>query len=221
MYQAICKVPFSDVRRIPSRRLTGPGHQDENQETQLVHGEKVFVHRIENEWAYIEAVEQQKWYADEGWKGYRGWVERAHLLEEEPVTVRRRMIEDAANYLGLPYLWGGRNPNGVDCSGFVNLLYRKEGMQIPRDACDQYRLSRKIAAGQLQIADLVFLAKEATPQKIYHVMIYGGEDNIIESTMISQTNRKITFEERFGIPLKQFKEGHPYKGDFVYFGTLF
>jgi hypothetical protein len=50
---------------------------------------------------------------------------------------REKMIEYAYQYLNAPYLWGGRSPFGIDCSGFTQLVYRLAGYQLPRDAYQQ------------------------------------------------------------------------------------
>jgi cell wall-associated NlpC family hydrolase len=46
-------------------------------------------------------------------------------------------VRTARLFLGVPYLWGGRSPLGLDCSGFVQLVYGAAGVALPRDARDQ------------------------------------------------------------------------------------
>jgi hypothetical protein len=45
----------------------------------------------------------------------------------------------ALQWLGSPYRWGGRHRGGVDCSGFMQVLWASQGIPIPRDAADQYQ----------------------------------------------------------------------------------
>ena len=47
------------------------------------------------------------------------------------------LVENAYMYLNAPYLWGGRSPFGIDCSGFTQMVYKLNGIPIPRDASDQ------------------------------------------------------------------------------------
>lgn len=53
---------------------------------------------------------------------------------------RDLLIETAFSYLNTPYLWGGRSPFGIDCSGFSQIVYRMCGIYLPRDAHAQAKL---------------------------------------------------------------------------------
>jgi len=50
---------------------------------------------------------------------------------------RSRIVEDSFIYLNTPYLWGGRSPFGIDCSGFTQMVYRLNGIKLLRDASQQ------------------------------------------------------------------------------------
>lgn len=50
------------------------------------------------------------------------------------------LAEDAFTFLNAPYLWGGRTPMGIDCSGFTQMIFRLSGLQLPRDAWQQAQL---------------------------------------------------------------------------------
>jgi cell wall-associated NlpC family hydrolase len=50
---------------------------------------------------------------------------------------RSQLLENAYMYLNAPYLWGGRSPFGVDCSGFTQMVYKMSGLPIRRDAWQQ------------------------------------------------------------------------------------
>jgi cell wall-associated NlpC family hydrolase len=47
------------------------------------------------------------------------------------------MTDTAMKFVNSPYIWGGRIPSGIDCSGFVQLVYKIHGVKIPRDSWQQ------------------------------------------------------------------------------------
>jgi len=85
-----------------------------------------------------------------------GFVHDRHLspldrTESDPVAV-------AARLAGVPYRWGGRSGDGIDCSGLVQLALAFAGHSAPRDSDQQQGLGRAIAEGEpLRRGDLVFL----------------------------------------------------------------
>ncbi len=83
-----------------------------------------------------------------------GWVVREHLSPlgawaTDPATVAER-------FLGVPYLWGGRDGLGLDCSGLVQQALYACGRTAPRDTDQQAAMGEAIAHDQLQRDDLVF-----------------------------------------------------------------
>lgn len=77
------------------------------------------------------------------------------------------LVEVAQRLTGVPYVWGGTSPHGIDCSGLVYLSHRRFGCIVPRDASDQADASRPLVFGQDQPGDLNFFARNDAP--IYHV----------------------------------------------------
>ena len=51
--------------------------------------------------------------------------------------IRKGIIDASFMYLNAPYLWGGRGPLGIDCSGFTQVVYKLNGLQLLRDASQQ------------------------------------------------------------------------------------
>ncbi|OFX13929.1 MAG: hypothetical protein A2Z18_08580 [Armatimonadetes bacterium RBG_16_58_9] len=70
----------------------------------------------------------------------------------------RKLVETAARFVGVPYLWGGTSPFGLDCSGFVQLVYRIHNVTLLRDSKLQFSDPRgeETHAHDLRAGDLVF-----------------------------------------------------------------
>src|SRR5262249_32958672 len=78
----------------------------------------------------------------------------------------------ARGMIGVPYLWGGRTPFGIDCSGFTQRVYWLCGISIPRDAYQQatWEGFQEVEKYQIRAGDLVFFAGDEDPRnrKITH-----------------------------------------------------
>lgn len=83
----------------------------------------------------------------------------------------------AFKYINAPYLWGGRSPFGIDCSGFVQNVFRISGYELPRDAYQQATFGE--ATADILPGDLAFFAKD---EKIDHVGICLGDGEIIHAS---------------------------------------
>lgn len=95
------------------------------------------------------------------------------------------VCQTAAQWLGAPYLWGGVTAGGVDCSGFVQSIFRLHGVQLPRDADLQSQAGEAVDAGddleRLLPGDLLFFAEE--PGRCTHVTLSTGGSQIIHSSL--------------------------------------
>ena len=145
--------------------------------------------------------------------------------------LRNSLVNLGKNFLGFPYLWGGRsafrkddehsgNLTSVDCSGLLNLLYRVHNINIPRDAHDQFLKCQKINPIDLKAGDLIFMASKSKPDRMTHVMMYNGNNSLLESTAASNSVRIISFKDRIGKSLMEMRVGHSNDGHNFYFGTF-
>ena len=85
----------------------------------------------------------------------------------------------ALEYLETPYLWGGRTPFGIDCSGFSQIVYKLAGISLKRDASQQVQQGKKVNLLYAQTGDLAFFINEN--KKIHHVGILLADDKIIHA----------------------------------------
>ena len=96
-------------------------------------------------------------------------------------SISRRIVSDALQYVGVPYVFGGTNPNyGFDCSGFVQYVFAMSGIDIPRTADYQFEVGTPISKSELIPGDLVFFETYAPGAS--HVGIYIGDGNFVDAT---------------------------------------
>lgn len=116
------------------------------------------------------------------------------------------LYDEATNYLGLKYVWGGASlTSGADCSGFTQQIYKKFGVSLPHHAADQAKMGTKITSKKnLQAGDLVFFGSK---NNITHVGIYGGDGKFIESPHTGASVRVSKLSSR-----KDFVSGSHFSG---------
>jgi len=108
-----------------------------------------------------------------------------HTDEKSKVVPRKfkpsKVAPTAMEYLNVPYLWGGRSIFGVDCSGFVQVVYQMCGIDLPRDAAQQIEKGGGVDfVDEAQSGDLAFFDNPLG--EIIHVGIMFGDGNIIHAS---------------------------------------
>jgi cell wall-associated NlpC family hydrolase len=89
---------------------------------------------------------------------------------------RALILSHAQQAIGTPYRFGGNTPEGLDCSGLVEMTYRAAGIRVPRTADEQFRALPQVDAPRP--GDLLFFGDR---RKATHVGIYRGDGQMIHA----------------------------------------
>jgi hypothetical protein len=144
--------------------------------------------------------EEGEWYQVELPDGRNGFLRKSSVMDYQAWRCARQATAEniertGRRFLGRPYLWGGNSPKGLDCSGFVNLVYYLNGIELNRNASQQARQGMVVPLdadlSRLKKGDLLFFGRRARGDRearVAHVGIYLGDKLFIHSSERVQIN---------------------------------
>ncbi len=116
------------------------------------------------------------------------------------------LVSEARKWLGTPYSWGGGSPSGptygikqgahikgFDCSAFVQFIYAKEGVVLPRTTYEQIKVGRSVLGQPLQPGDILFFGTKRDP---HHEALYIGNGQFIEEPFTGGSARISSLSDR-------------------------
>ncbi|MDR0798799.1 MAG: C40 family peptidase [Dysgonamonadaceae bacterium] len=89
-------------------------------------------------------------------------------IEEDSLEIED-LVDYAKNFIGVPYKFGGSTPQGFDCSGFTQFVFKQFNYELPRSAAGQGMIGETVAEDDLRPGDLVFFKGNRKSIKIGHV----------------------------------------------------
>jgi hypothetical protein len=123
---------------------------------------------------------------------------------DKPEAKESSVLAFSKTYLNTPYLWGGKSAFGIDCSGFVQQVFRTFDINLPRDAYQQEEHGLLITFEERESGDLAFFTNDAgrvihvgillSADEIIHASGYVRIDSLTETGIFSKEYNKITHQ---------------------------
>ncbi|MBC9783313.1 C40 family peptidase [Heliobacterium chlorum] len=109
------------------------------------------------------------------------WPHKRSSENDRPMG--EEVLQTAAQFLGTPYLWGGMSCLGIDCSGLVFMAYRLQGIELPRDAHEQWEVLEPVEKEKyLKPGDLIFFSTDGTIADHVGIVGDGGQGQFIHAS---------------------------------------
>lgn len=113
--------------------------------------------------------------------GNISYIVETNSFTEQARDLKEAIIETSRTFLHAPYLWGGRSLFGIDCSGFTQIVFKINGINLPRDASQQAGVGSLVPfLNESKPGDLAFFDNE--DGIINHVGILAGQGKIIHAS---------------------------------------
>ena len=147
--------------------------------------------------SYVTVTTQKgKWLGVLLLDGSLGWIERKYIYLTEYMVVQPdakvgaksngipgqtgqwsagyadQILQTASSMQGIPYVYGGSGVNGIDCSRFVQMVYHRVGIHLPRTAAEQANTGKRVEWSDLKPGDRIYFSMSG--KRIDHCGIYAG-----------------------------------------------
>lgn len=133
---------------------------------------------------------------------FQGNVKKLNNTAQHNNEEKQLLVENAFMYLNSPYLWGGRSPFGIDCSGFTQMVHKLSGIKLQRDADQQAQQGYTVnLLAQAEAGDLAFFDNEEG--KIIHVGIILPENKIIHASGCVRVD-KLDYHGIYNVDTKRY-----------------
>ena len=111
------------------------------------------------------------------------------------LSARNGIANYANNFKGTPYLYGGKSPNGFDCSGLITHVYNKKGIALHGNSNSLSKMGKQVSLNRAKAGDLIFFGSKS---RVSHVAIISQNKNGILEVIHATSSRGVVRENIAG-----------------------
>lgn len=177
---------FTTYESIKPPEIVSPDVQQNYQEIQLMQQPTQEVEDSDTDWSFLDEPEQD---IQEPTFNY------TPSKSENSSSTAQKVINQARQFLGGKYSWGGSSPNsGFDCSGLIKYVFNSVGINLPRTAAQQGKVGQEINLQQAQPGDVIWFGSKNSPSG-QHIGLISRIDNG-QIYIIDAAGKKLGIVER-------------------------
>lgn len=114
-----------------------------------------------------------------------------------PIPLWQKVVQIALSKKGIPYVWGAKGPDAVDCSGLVQWSWKQVGVQLGPDTYTQIKQGIPVSPSDIRPGDMVFPAASMNSRGPGHVQLAIGNGQVIEAPGRGMTVRIVSLPPSF------------------------
>lgn len=111
----------------------------------------------------------------------------------EPMTDRDRLMAAAHKMRGIPYVWGAKGPNSLDCSGFTKAVYEQVGVRLPDGSFNQGKSEEPLESLDHLVPGDILFYRWSGATRISHVTLYAGDGWVIGTGSPGQPKEVVVY----------------------------
>ena len=177
---------FTTYESIQPPKIVSPDVQQNYQEIQLMQQPTQEVEDSNIDWSFLDIPEQDI---------QKPTFNYTPSKSENTSSVAQKVINQARQFLGGKYSWGGSSPSsGFDCSGLIKYVFNSVGINLPRTAAQQGKVGQEINLQQAQPGDVIWFGSKNSPSG-QHIGLISRIDNG-QIYIIDAAGKKLGIVER-------------------------
>lgn len=122
------------------------------------------------------------------------------------------ILDMGVGFIGTPYVWGGTTPEGFDCSGLLQYIFAKNGVQLPRVSSRQAQAGQAVAVKDAQPGDLIAFDNSSARPGVDHIGVYLGNGKMLQAPRAGRNVEIVPVNLNRAVTIRRVLPPNAYQG---------